>query len=68
MNRGFPGDLVVKKLLAHAENAGSIQFSGKEAACPCISFPGVVNGNFQYSCLKNSMDRKAWQAAHTHST
>jgi len=25
--------------------------------------PGVGNGNlFQYSCLKNSMDRRAWQA------
>ena len=25
--------------------------------------PGVGNGNqFQYSCLKNSMDRGAWQA------
>ena len=27
-------------------------------------FPGVGNGNpFQYSCLENSMDRGAWQAA-----
>ena len=26
-------------------------------------FPGVGNGNpLQYSCLKNSMDRGAWQA------
>jgi hypothetical protein len=25
--------------------------------------PGVGNGNLlQYSCLKNSMDREAWQA------
>ena len=26
-------------------------------------FPGVGNGNpLQYSCLENSMDRRAWQA------
>ena len=26
-------------------------------------FPGVGNGNpLQYSCLKNFMDRRAWQA------
>ena len=27
--------------------------------------PGVGNGNpLQYSCMENSMDREAWQAAH----
>ena len=45
---------------------------GKESACnagdPCLipgwgRSSGEGNGNpFQYSCLKNSMDRGAWQA------
>ena len=51
--------LVVKSLPANSGNkrdTGSIPESGR--------FPGVGNGNlFQYSCLKNSMDREAWQAA-----
>ena len=69
MNRGFPGYSVVKKLLAHSGDAGLIRFSGKGAACPCIFFSGVGNGKpLQYSCLKNSMDRKVWKAARTHST
>ena len=44
----------------------------KESACnvgdPCLilglgKFPGEENGNpLQYSCLENSMDRRAWQA------
>ena len=48
-------------------------FSGKEFACnagnPCL-IPGservLREGNgypLQYSCLKNSMDREAWQTA-----
>ena len=50
--------------------------SGQESACQCrrcrdassipVSgrFPGVGNGNLlQYSCLENSMNRGAWQAA-----
>ena len=50
----------------------SRQLSGKESACQCRRlgsihglgrFPGKGNGNPpQYFCLKNSMDRGAWQA------
>ena len=51
--------LVVKSLLANAGDiihAGSIPGSGRS--------PGEGNGNsLQYSCLENSMDRGAWQAA-----
>ena len=50
--------LVVKNLPANAGDTrakGSIPGSGRS--------PGVGNGNpLQYSCLKNSMDRGAWQA------
>ena len=36
-----------------ARDAGSIPGSGRS--------PGVGNGNpFQYSCLENSLDRRAW--------
>ena len=53
---GFPGSPVVKNLPANVGDMGFISGSGR--------FPGVGNGNlFQYSCLKNSMDREAWQAA-----
>ena len=49
--------LVVKNLPADAgdiRSVGSISGSGKS--------PGVEHGNpLQYSCLKNSMDRGAWQ-------
>jgi len=42
---GFPGDSVVKNLLASAKDAGSISDLGR--------FPGEENGNpLQYSCLK----------------
>ena len=55
---GFLGSTVVKILPANAgdtRNACSIPGSGKS--------PGVENGSLlQYSCLKNSMDRGAWQA------
>ena len=56
---GFLNGAVVKNLPA---NAGDTRDAG------CISglgrFPGVGNGNpLQYSCLENSMDRGAWQAA-----
>ena len=51
--------LVVKSLPANAgdiRHAGSIPGSGRS--------PGEGNGNsLQYSCLENSMDRGAWQAA-----
>ena len=49
---GFPGGSVVKNLPASARHAGLIPGSG--------IFPGEGNGNpFQYSCLGNSMDRRA---------
>ena len=55
---GFPGDSVVQNPLANAEDVGdvgSIPGSGR--------FPGRESGNpLQYSCLENSMDRKAWWA------
>ena len=51
----FPGDSVVKNLPANAGDAGSIPGSGKS--------PGEGNENpLQYSCLRNPMDRGAWQA------
>jgi len=49
---------VVKYLAANAGDTGdvsSIPGSGRS--------PGVEKGNpFQYSCLRNPMDRGAWQA------
>ena len=52
----IPGSSVVKNLPANAGDIGSIPGSG--------SSHGVGNGNpLQYSCLKNHMDRGAWQAA-----
>ena len=51
----FPGGSVVKNPPANAGDMGSISGLG-------IS-PGEGNGNpLQYSCLKNSIDRRAWQA------
>ena len=47
---------MVKNFSCNAEDPGLIPGSG-------IS-PGEGNGNpLQYSCLENSMDRGAWQAA-----
>ena len=47
--------LVAKNLPANAGNAGSIPGWGRSL--------GIANGNpLQYSCLKNFMDRGAWQA------
>jgi len=58
MEEGFPGDLVVKNQPTNAGdtgNVGSIPESGRS--------PGGENDNpFQYSCLKNPMDRGAWRA------
>ena len=51
----FPGGSVIQTLPANAGDAGSIPGSGRS--------PGGGNGNpLQYSCLKNPMDRRAWQA------
>ena len=51
----IPGSSVVKNLPASAGDTGLIPGLG--------SSHGVGNGNsLQYSCLKNHMDRGAWQA------
>jgi len=51
---GFPGGAVVKKLPADAGNLSLIP--GAERS------PGEGNRNpFQYSCLENPTDRRAWQ-------
>ena len=51
---GFPVGSVVKNPSANSGDAGSIPGSRRS--------PGEGNGNpFQYSCLKNLMDRGAWQ-------
>ena len=50
--RGFPDDSVVKNPV-NAGNMGSTSGSGRS--------PGEGNCNlFQYSCLGNPMDRRAW--------
>ena len=50
----FPGGSVVKNLPANAEDTGLIPGSGKS--------PKGGNGHpLQYSCLRNPMDRGAWQ-------
>ena len=55
---GFPDGRVVKNPSASAgdrRDTGSVPGSGRS--------PGEGNGNLlQYSCLENSMDRRAWQA------
>ena len=51
---GFPGGSVVKNLPVNAGDLGSIPGSGRSL--------GEGNGKpLQYSYLKNSMDRGAWQ-------
>ena len=51
--------LVVKNLLANAEDISNM------GLIPGLKrYPEEGNGNpFQYSCLENPMDRKAWWAA-----
>ena len=52
---GFPGGSEVKNLPANAGDMGLI--SGWERS------PGGGNGNpLKHSCLRNPMDRRAWQA------
>ena len=55
---GFPGGSMVKNPPANAGDAGDMDLiSGLERT------PGVGNVNpLQYSCLENSMDRRAWWA------
>ena len=51
----FPGGTVVKNLPVNAGDPGSISGSGRS--------PGEGNSHpLQYSCLENSMDRRAWWA------
>ena len=53
---GFPGGSAVKNPPANAGDTSSIPGSGRS--------PGEENGNpFQYSCLRNPMDRGAWWAS-----
>ena len=52
---GFPGGSVVKNPPANARDEGSISVWGRS--------PGGGNGNpLKYSCLRNYMDRRTWQA------
>ena len=52
---GFPGGLDSKESACNAGDLGSIPGSGRS--------PGEGNDNpLQYFCLKNPMDRGAWQA------
>ena len=51
----FPGSSVVKNTLANAGDMGLISGLGR--------IPGEGNSNtLQYSCLRNPMDRRVWQA------
>ena len=53
--RGFPGGSAGKESACNAGDLGSIPGLGRS--------PGEGNGHpLQYSGLKNSMDRGAWQA------
>ena len=55
---GFPGGSVVMNLTASAGDVGSVPGMGRS--------PGEGNSNpFQYSCLRNPMDRGAlWAIVH----
>ena len=51
----FPGGSAAENPLANAGDMGLIPTSGRS--------PGEGKGNtFQYSCLRNPMDRRAWWA------
>ena len=52
---GFPGGSDGKESTCNSGDLGSIPESGRS--------PGEGNGYpVQYSCLKNSMERRTWQA------
>ena len=54
-SRGFPGGSIGKESACNMGDLDSIPGLGR--------FPGEGNGNpLQYSCLKNPMNRGAWQA------
>ena len=59
---GFPGGTRVRNSPANAGDIRDVDMipgSGR--------FPGEGNGYpFQYSCLENPMDRRAWQATSVH--
>ena len=56
--QGFPGSSVVKNL---PDNAAVTRDEGSDPGLG--RSPGVGNGNLlQYSCLENSVDRRAWWA------
>ena len=61
MAQSFPGGSVVKNLPANARDAGD-----KDLILGSGRSPEVGNGNpLQYSCLENSMDRRAsWATVH----
>ena len=55
---GFEGSAVVRNLPASAGDAGVVGLTPGSGRSP-----GGGNGNpLQYSCLENSMDRRAWWA------
>ena len=55
---GFPGGSVVKDLPASAGDTGDMGLIPGSGGSP-----GGGNGNpLEYSCLENSMDRRAWKA------
>ena len=55
LNLGFPGGSDAKDSAHNAGDPAQIPGLGR--------FPGERNSNPpQYSCLENSMDRRAWQA------
>ena len=54
----LPGGSVVKHQPANAGEAGDVGSTSE-----LVRFPGEGHGTpLQYSCLENSMDRRAWQA------
>ena len=56
---GFPGGAVIKNPPANSGHTGDVGSIPGLGRCP-----GGGNGNpLLYSCLENSMDRRAWQAA-----
>ena len=58
---GFPGATVVKNSPANAGDTGDARDMG--SITWSRRYPGVGKGNpYQYSCLGNSMDRRAWQS------
>ena len=61
MAQTFPGGSVVKNLPANAGDAGDKDLNPGSGRSP-----EVGNGNpLQYSCLENSMDRRAsWATVH----